>query len=167
MSQPYLSTVPPDSGLLSQSADADFYDSWSVQPADAGISTFDALQAVFLRSPRWITLAMTIRNKLVRLAGLKDLGGFGNIDRRKPLSAYRPGDRLGIFTLISIADNEIIMGDDDKHLNVQVSVFRDWQRNLVTVTTVVHTKNWLGRLYMIPVKPAHRRIVPASLRVLA
>lgn len=27
-----------------------------------------------------------------------------------------------------------------------------------TVTTVVHTKNRLGRLYMLPVKPMHRLI---------
>ena len=34
---------------------------------------------------------------------------------------------------------------------------------VITVTTVVHVKNALGRLYMLPVKPMHRLIAPAVL----
>ncbi|WP_447502740.1 DUF2867 domain-containing protein, partial [Acinetobacter pittii] len=37
---------------------------------------------------------------------------------------------------------------------------------VLTVTTVVHIKNLLGRLYMVPVIPAHRKIVPATLQIL-
>ncbi|WP_374519091.1 DUF2867 domain-containing protein [Undibacterium squillarum] len=166
MSSPFLSSMPADSRLRSCSRNADFHDSWSVHPADPGITTFAALQAVFMRSPRWIANAMALRNKVVSKLGLKDLGGFDKLNPEKPLSAYRIGDRLGIFTLLSVSDEEIVMGDDDKHLQVQVSVYRDWQQNLVTVSTVVHVKNWFGHLYMLPVKPAHRRIVPATLRVL-
>ncbi|WP_419723785.1 DUF2867 domain-containing protein [Vibrio sinaloensis] len=34
------------------------------------------------------------------------------------------------------------------------------------VTTVVHIKNWLGRVYMLPVAPMHKIIVPSSLKAL-
>jgi hypothetical protein len=34
----------------------------------------------------------------------------------------------------------------------------------VTVTTLVRFHNALGRVYFVPVAPAHRRIVPAMMR---
>lgn len=37
----------------------------------------------------------------------------------------------------------------------------------VTVTTVVKVRNLLGHLYMLPVKPMHKRIAPAVLRAVA
>lgn len=61
---------------------------------------------------------MLLRNKVVRLFGLKDLGGLGGFDASKPASAYLPGERVGIFALISCTDNEVLLGDRDKHLNV-------------------------------------------------
>lgn len=37
---------------------------------------------------------MLLRNKVVRLFGLKDLGGLGGFDASKPASAYLPGERV-------------------------------------------------------------------------
>ena len=82
---------------------------------------------------------------------------------------YRPGDRVGIFTLIENTPDEVMLGDSDKHLEVVLSVHcarPTGQPVRVTVTTVVHTKNRLGRLYMLPVKPMHRLISPAVLRAI-
>jgi hypothetical protein len=54
------------------------------------------------------------------------------------------------------------------HLQVVVSVHRRAEgesgTTLVTLTTVVHVKNWLGRLYMLPVAPVHRVIARAMVR---
>jgi len=91
---------------------------------------------------------------------------MSNLNRKKPLEAYAIGDRIGIFTLVYLAQDEVIMGDNDKHLNVQVSIYRQHtpQGCDLTVTTVVHNHNWLGRLYMVFVAPAHKVIVRAMLR---
>lgn len=66
---------------------------------------------------------------------------------------------------LSISDDEIILGDSDKHLDVKVSVCKIAQdgRQSVAVTTVVHIHNLLGRIYMLFVAHVHRLIVPASL----
>lgn len=37
----------------------------------------------------------------------------------------------------------------------------------ITITTVVNQHNWLGRLYMLPVKPMHRIIAPSVLKAIA
>jgi Protein of unknown function (DUF2867) len=64
-----------------------------------------------------------------------------------------------------------LIGDRDKHLNVVLSVHRRLlpgrQAVEITLTTVVHVKNLLGRLYMLPVTPAHRIIAPAVLASIA
>ncbi len=105
---------------------------------------------------------MTLRNRVVGLFGLKNLGELAGIDSSKPSSAYVPGDRVGIFTLVEKTDHEVLLGDDDKHLNVVVSVHKmpatHGQGTVVTVTTIVHVKNLLGRLYMLPVAPVHHVI---------
>jgi len=38
---------------------------------------------------------------------------------------------------------------------------------MITVTTVVHPKNLLGRIYMIPVAPMHKLIVSSVLKAIA
>jgi hypothetical protein len=108
---------------------------------------------------------MALRNRLVRLVGLKDLGGLANIDTGKPVSAYRLGDPIGIFTLYSNCESEALFGIRDKHLDVQLSVFKQAPATTaavtLSITTVVHVHNWLGRLYMLPVAPLHKLIAPA------
>jgi hypothetical protein len=107
--------------------------------------------------------AMRVRNAIVKWLGLKDLGGMAQIDRNRPLSDYRLGERVGIVTVLYLSDEEVVMGDDDKHLDVQVSLLKTVEGKVV-VSTVVHLHNALGRIYMFFVKPAHRIIAP---RVLA
>lgn len=108
---------------------------------------------------------MALRNRIVALFGLKNLGGIAQIDPNKKASDYQPGDHVGIFTLISNSPNEVLLGDSDKHLRVAVSVHKQVDpvhgATIITVTTVVHIHNWLGWLYMIPVIPAHKVIARA------
>jgi uncharacterized protein (UPF0248 family) len=66
----------------------------------------------------------------------------------------------------------VLLGDRDKHLDVVLSVYKHPldQKGIqsVSVTTVVHIHNLLGRIYMLPVMPLHRLIAPAVLtRIIA
>ena len=61
-----------------------------------------------------------------------------------------------------LSDEEIILADSDKHLNVEVSVYK--VRSQIAVSTVAHSHNALGRFYRLFVTPLHKRIVPASMR---
>ena len=95
------------------------------------------------------------------------MGALGDIDPAKPPNSYRPGDRIGIFTLVDNQEDEVVVCDRDRHLDVWLSVRKlpsDSDGHWAAVTTVVRTKNRLGRLYMLVVKPMHKLIVPASLR---
>jgi Protein of unknown function (DUF2867) len=114
---------------------------------------------------------MAARNATVRLVGLKHLGALSDIDANRPSSDYKSDERVGIFTLFENTFDGMLLGDRDKHLDVVLSVHRrllpSGDAVEGTLTTVVHVKNLLGRLYMLPVKPAHRIIAPAVLARIA
>ena len=105
------------------------------------------------------------------MVGLKNLGAFDQIDKSKAECDYKPDDRVGIFTLVANTFDEVLLCDKDKHLDVTLSVHRaaeaDTGALVVTVTTVVHVHNLLGRLYMLPVTPMHRIIAPSVLKAIA
>ncbi|CAO3362124.1 DUF2867 domain-containing protein [Azospirillum melinis] len=162
-----LSDVPADCALYRQLPAADFHDCYRFPVPDPGLSALELLIQVLAASPPWIERMMWLRNKAVRLLGLKDLGALGAVDPARPPGSYRPGDRIGIFTLVESREDEVVVCDRDRHLDVWLSVRRlasDGDRQLAAVTTVVRTKNRLGRAYMLVVKPMHKMIVPASLR---
>ncbi|MFS2003572.1 DUF2867 domain-containing protein [Duganella sp. CT11-25] len=154
--------IPPQSEIHQRLIGADFYDCYETEIPATNRSALDLYLQVVTATPAWINTLMALRNRVVQLVGLKNLGHLGDFDAAKPASSYRTGDRVGIFSIVYLSEQEVILGDSDKHLNVEVSVCKI--QNKITVGTVVHTKNTLGRVYMLFVAPLHRRIVPASLR---
>jgi hypothetical protein len=75
------------------------------------------------------------------------------------------GDRVGIFSLKHLRSDEVILFDDDKHLVVQLSLLKHRVNGkpVVSLSTVVHNHNRLGRFYMAIVGPVHGFIVPRML----
>ena len=164
----FSSTAPPGSQVEALLPGAYFHDAWAIPAAQPELDALGQFLRMVRKTPGWVDRLMALRNALVGLVGLKDLGGLAMIDPEKGSADYVPGDRVGIFTLLSIQEGEVLLGDDDRHLRVVVSVHKgagaDAGRTLVTITTVVHVKNWLGRLYMLPVTPAHRLIGRTMIR---
>jgi hypothetical protein len=168
---PRESQVPLNSKASQLVQGASFHDAWSITSERIERSALEHFLAAAEKTPRWVNAAMSARNRIVQLFGLKNLGALDNLDGARKPKDYVPGDRVGIFTLFENSFDEVLLGDRDKHLNVVLSVHR---RLLpgdgaveVTLTTVVHVKNLLGRLYMLPAARAHRIIAPAVLAGIA
>jgi Protein of unknown function (DUF2867) len=157
-------TIPDDSALQPWLAGADFYDAYEAPLKIAMLSPIE----IFLRSsrstPRWVDDLMAIRNRIVRLFGLKDVGAMKAVT--KASDAYKVGDRLGIFSIFGKTEKELLLGIDDRHLDVRVSVLKSERNGLphYVVSTVVHVHNLLGRLYMAPVGRIHPFVVRSMMR---
>jgi hypothetical protein len=165
-------TVAPANSLVSELLPGSyFHDAWSVRAADPSLSALGQFLRAAKATPAWVSACMSLRNRIVSLFGLKNLGSLSALDESKPESQYEPGDCVGIFTLFRNTPDEVLLGDNDKHLNVTVSVHtaRSFtsSESIVTVTTIVKVHNLLGRAYMLPVTPMHRIIAPAVLRAVA
>jgi hypothetical protein len=164
----FASPVPTGSLIARRLPGAYFHDAWAVEPSDPALSPLRQFLLATQATPAWVNRLMSLRNRVVARLGLKDLGHLNGFDATKPADQYQIGDRVGIFTLVEIHPDEIILGDTDKHLDVALSVHNgpslETGRMVLTVSTVVHVHNLLGRLYMQPVTPVHKLIVPSVMR---
>lgn len=168
---PIETQVPQNSRAAALLPGADFFDAWSVETEVTDCSALGYFISAAQRAPRWVDVCMNLRNRAGSVVGLKNLGTLSEVASGKSAEAYQADDRVGIFTVFENSFEEALIGDKDKHLNVVLSVHRGSVREsgrlVVTVSTIVHVKNLLGRIYMLPVRPMHRLIAPAVLGAMA
>ena len=102
---------------------------------------------------------MRFRNSIVRVFGLK------TEMKETPNSDFKVGDKVGIFSIYEILNNEIIAGEDDKHLNFRVSIHREIKEKTTgSVSTAVLYNNNFGKVYMTIVKPFHKLVVKSLMK---
>ncbi|WP_242875817.1 DUF2867 domain-containing protein [Stenotrophomonas maltophilia] len=161
MSASQVMSAPPSAGsvLRTQLPGADFVHACHATTRRDGRSALQAYRDMAASIPGWFDGLMALRIHGMRLLGMKHLGSLRAVHDTDDPAA---GQRLGIFTLQSLDDDAIVLEDDDRHLRVQLAL--QWQGDVLEVVTVVHTHNAFGRLYMLPVAPVHRLIVPHLLQ---
>lgn len=165
MNKPTLCDIPSGAYIVHSLPHNDFADCYQFDDLWPDIDALETYLTLVAHSPGWMNALMAMRNQVVRLVGLKHLGNLSTMVNRKPPSAYREGDRVGIFSLKHLQSNEVILFDDDKHLRVELSLLKHTVdgKPVVSLSTVVHNHNRLGRFYMAIVGPVHSFIVPRML----
>lgn len=129
----------------------------------------DIGKAFFSSGPKWVVKLFALRNKIVSIFGLKIPDDITNREKQLENFKCEPGERLGLFKVFAKTENEVVLGEDDKHLNFRVSLFLNQQtgetkKKDLIVSTTVEFNNWFGRLYFLPVRPFHKLIVPTMLK---
>ncbi|MDN3692786.1 DUF2867 domain-containing protein [Chryseobacterium tructae] len=161
----------PARSILSQGKEKfDYVDSFEGGLVGNG-QNFDITQigkAFFTSSPKWGKKMFAFRNKVVRLFGLKTGEKVDPVTESDSFTC-EVGERIGLFKVFNKTNNEIILGEDDKHLDFRISLLFDKNQggqdeNALTISTTVKFHNWLGVLYFLPVRPFHQLIVPAMLK---
>jgi hypothetical protein len=119
---------------------------------------------LFAHQPSWVAWLLSMRDVLVARFGIKTT--------RQLRMSSRPAsnERVDIFRIYERRPHEIILGEDDRHLDFRVSVMREMRalstgpRPYLIVSTVVHCHNRLGRTYITLIAPFHRLVVESGLR---
>jgi hypothetical protein len=156
--------IPDENPAMRSLPRIDFADAFKCLLPAEQLQTIDAVtRAIFLTMPPWISQLLELRNVIVRPFGLKtsiDAVPSGDQDE------LQPGTAVGVFEVLDRRLNEIMLGEDDQHLDYRVSIQleREEEKCWVIVATVVKFNNWLGRAYFVPVKPVHKMIVPAMMK---
>ncbi|MEC3947908.1 DUF2867 domain-containing protein [Sphingobium sp. HWE2-09] len=155
------STVPPAESRLSEwYFGAHLLDSFAAHvPIGLNCGIREMAEAVLGRPEFWVQGLLFVRDGVVRFLGLQTIG-----DLRE---ANPVGDRIDFFPILSAHSTEIIVGEDDKHLDFRISVLEikmpDGGRQLV-ITTAVRCHNRLGHAYLAVIRPFHRLIIHSRLR---
>jgi hypothetical protein len=156
----------PRPSLISQAfLKTDYADAYTVELPLGRDYTLTEVAVLFLTtSLPWEQQLMTLRNWLVRPFGLKTGQADGGQAGQK--ITFEPGTQAGFFRVYQQAAQEILLGEDDYHLDFRLSILliRHNDRQFLTVSTIVKHNNWLGRAYFLPVRLFHRLIVPATMR---
>jgi len=143
---------------------ADLVDAFAIGlPTDAPHDPRALADRMFASPPRWLEVLMKTRDLLVQRLGIK------TSQQLSAAAEFPARDHLYIFNIYEVAEDEIVLGADDRHLDfrVSVSVRRadvsfDCPRELVA-TTVVHCHNTLGRVYLSIIQVFHQLVVRTSL----
>lgn len=156
--------IPLCSAVGRMQGDADYWDAYQVELARNPPSALHAYLEFAARTPKWIDGLMRLRNAAVRLLSLKDVGQLANVPPSSAAASLGVGDRVGIFTIRSVCEHEVVLEIIDSHLDVVLSVYRHQEAPArLTVSTLVFYHNRIGRLYMVPVAPMHRIVVRSIL----
>lgn len=153
--------LPADSAVAGLYSPPNFADAYAIAlPAGASTDPERLARFVFSRHSPWAAALMRLRDALVAGLGLKTAHSLtkGTAD---------PTARVGMFKIYSVAQNEIVMGEDDKHLDFRLSLLcpaSSPSERRVILSTVVRCHNRLGRTYIRLIAPFHRVIVRSSLR---
>ncbi|CAM1500638.1 Fc.00g098000.m01.CDS01 [Cosmosporella sp. VM-42] len=131
----------------------------------------DALARAFLSEwPAWFSLLMWIRDRVMSIFGVKRSTEIRAAAEKQGI------ETIAVFPVISHTENEIIVGENDSHLNFQTSILirenqisttgdRDGERSgkEMVAITVVHCHGLLGKAYITIIKAFHVLIVKYSL----
>ncbi len=140
----------------------DYADAYRITLPRAGCAVDDFTRTFLAATPGWARRLMVVRERAVRLVGLKRMTGHS----QPAMMTFEPGNVAGIFRVFAHSADEIVLGEDDRHLDFRVSflVDGDLAHRRGTVATVVRYHGGLGRAYFLPVRFFHRWIVGAMLR---
>ncbi len=149
-----LGAFPPGSLASRARPGADYVDVYATEVENGATLESVALRVFGGPPPR----LMRLRDALVRPFGLKT-------SPRGPAGRPRfvQGERIGLFTLFERTEEELLLGEDDRHLDFRLSL-RVSGNGQATLATLVRFHNVWGRLYFALVRPFHARIVKRMLR---
>ena len=156
--------VPPpaESGVASW-FDADLADAFAV-PVDAadGAKGIDNLARSALGDPApWVRLLLGLRDALV--AGFR----VKTSQEVRRAAIADNAERIDFFRIRARSDGELILGEDDRHLDFRLSLLLrarpDGSGDELVATTVVRCHNALGRVYLGLIARFHRLVVISNL----
>ena len=155
-------TPPADSGVADWFVGADLIDAYATSLVEGAPDDIDSLaRAALARPPVWFKALLGLRDTVVSIGGVKT-------SRRIWEEAKAQGaETVAFFPVLGRSKEELILGEDDRHLDFRASVLvrlgPDGGGRELVLTTAVHCHNALGRTYLMAIAPFHRLIVRSNL----
>jgi len=165
-----VSAFPPKSVINESFGKIDYLDTYKVPIYDYQSYSIDYITGLFFTSlPAWIRMLLSFRNFMVGFFGLQG----GDIKLKEPDKSvyYAIDSNAVIFRVHNRNNNEIVMAENDKHLNFRTSLLienvTDKDYGYLYCSTIVQYNNIFGKLYFLPVKPFHKLIIKTMLKIVS
>jgi hypothetical protein len=153
---------PEESEIAHLFPKADLLDAFAISLPTGATRDIDALARVILTDPApWFVGLLKVRDITMAWLGVQT-----SRDMREK-ARHSGAETIDFFIVRSRTTRELILGEDDKHLDFRASVLlrslSDDRDDEVVLTTVVHCHNLFGRIYLRVISPFHRLVVRSNL----
>ncbi|HEY8102231.1 MAG TPA: DUF2867 domain-containing protein [Burkholderiaceae bacterium] len=134
-----------------------FKDSYRTYLTHPHASIVDIFLAIFAHHPMWMKIPLILRNGIVPLFGIA-APSAAEIINFEIKNNYSVGDKIGVWPILSMTENEIVAGRDNKHLDFRLSILKvtDGEATSVVVSTICMVNNRFGKVYLFFVVPFHK-----------
>ena len=149
--------LPPASRATTFYPAPDLADAYAVTlPDDATLDPEALARFIFSQQAPWVARLLWLRDRIMSVFGVKTTDQL-----QAGAGAVR---RVAFFRIYAQDAVEILLGEDDSHLDFRLTVRCEPGSQQLIVTTVVHCHNALGRLYILVIAPFHRLVVRSALQ---
>jgi Protein of unknown function (DUF2867) len=149
----------PSGSMLSREVieHAYFRDAYRAPLSRTELGIVDVFFGIFAHHPPWMKLLLVVRNKVASLAGL-EAPTASEIFHVETKNRYVVGEKIGVWPIFSLSENEVVAGRNNKHMDFRLSVLKvpDGDGTSVVVSTICTVHNLAGKLYLFFVVPFHR-----------
>lgn len=154
-----------ENDLIAGYLPASYVDSFEcVINTEKEVSADDIMVAFWTKSPGWVNRLFKLRDWIVAPFGIQS---GNNRDSSLFEDAIRNNSSYRFIETVAKSNDETVIKADDKHLKMYFSVktikIKEKQQK-ISVSTVVHFHNLLGRAYFFVIYPFHHFIVPSMIR---
>ena len=129
--------------------------------ADASRDIDRLARAALDHPPAWFVGLLGTRDVLAALVGLK------TSRRVREEAQRRGGETVAFFPIAARTADELVLGEDDRHLDFRLSVLRQAVATgngcELVLTATVRCHNLVGHAYLLAISPFHRLIVRSNL----
>ena len=157
--------LPEATSIRSTYASTDLADAYAIRlTAHASTDPEQLARFIFLHQAHWVGQLMRVRDAIVGRLGLKTAQQLQNAPD------VARGGRIHIFKIYAKTAHEIVLGEDDSHLDFRLSVLVEPANGAaggtprLILSTVVHCHNRVGRAYIALIAPFHRAVIQSALR---
>lgn len=157
--------LPEAASIRTMYASTDLADAYAIRlPAHASSDPEQLARLILSNQAPWVGQLMRMRDAIVGRLGIKTAQQLQNA----PDAAV--GGRIYMFKIYAKTAHEVVLGEDDSHLDFRLSVLHEPATTAagstprLIVSTVVHCHNRLGRAYIALIAPFHRTVVQSALR---
>ena len=160
---PVRRIAPPSDSLIADwYAQAQLLDSYAVVIPSTPSRNMRQLATLALGDPPvWFRTLLAMRDAAVSPFGVKS---------SRALRQGNPNEaRVDFFPVLQEQENEIVLGENDRHLDFRLSLLRirSGSEMQIVATTAVHVHNRLGSAYLAVIRPFHHLVVKRSMARLA
>lgn len=153
-----LRTLPDDIVLVAEEID---YLDCQKTVIPKNITAYDAYKKMTSHQPKWLEILFTLRDHIVKLAGVRTIKGFAELNEVK--NADGSPDTVHFFTIRENSPDKLTLTVEDSHLDVclcmRIVAEDNTDKNMLYLVASVKNHNFFGKLYMCPVARLHPIIV--------